>query len=71
MKEQQYTVFRDLHEWQMEFSFNETRGQGDEIWLIFRLKAFPEMAINAGTSFNQRKRGTQATDVQYYSATQN
>jgi hypothetical protein len=59
-KEQDFTLTRDLHCWEMDINFNETRGQGSEIWFVFRLKAFPEMAIDAGTSFNKRKAGSQS-----------
>ena len=60
-KEQEFTVTRDLHCWEMDISFNEKRGQGSEIWMVFRLKAFPDMAIDLfGTSFNRRKAGSQS-----------
>lgn len=54
-KEQQYALIRDLHEWEMEVNFNHTRGDGSQILLIFRLKAFPDLAIDASTGFNKRK----------------
>jgi len=60
-KEQEYTLTRDLHAWEMDMSFNETRGKGSEIWFVFRLKAFPEtLNVDFGTSFNKRKAGTQS-----------
>ncbi len=61
LKEQQFTVTRDLHAWELDVNFNETRGQGSEIWMIFRLKAFPDMALDVGTSFNKRKAGSQSS----------
>lgn len=61
-KEQQYTVTRDLHAWTMDINFNETRKQGNEIWIVFTLKAFPDMAIDMGTSFNKRKAGSQSSE---------
>jgi len=60
MKEQDYVIRRDLHSWEMDMSFNETRGEGSEIMLIFTLKAFPDIGIDAGTSFNKRKKGSQS-----------
>ena len=61
-KEQEYTLTRDLHCWEMDISFNETRGQGSEIWMIFRLKAFPDMSIDLmSTGFNKRKAGSQSS----------
>jgi len=58
-KEQQYVLTRDLHEWEMDLSFNHTRGQGSGIMVVFRLKAFPSLAVDASTSFNQRRAGSQ------------
>jgi len=60
LKEQEYTLTRDLHAWLMNISFNETRGEGSEIWLVFTLKAFPDLGFDFGTSFNKRKAGTQS-----------
>jgi hypothetical protein len=60
LKEQEYALTRDLHEWQMDINFNEKRAEGNEIWLVFTLKAFPEMALDLGTSFNKRKAGSQS-----------
>ncbi len=57
-KEFEVSFVRDLHSWQMELSFNETRGEGSEIWLVFTLKAFPDIALDFGTSFHKRKAGT-------------
>jgi lipopolysaccharide assembly outer membrane protein LptD (OstA) len=57
-KEQQFTLTRDLHEWEMDTSFNHTRGEGSSIMLIFRLKAFPGLAIDASTGFNRRRAGS-------------
>ncbi|OGX06918.1 MAG: hypothetical protein A2Z88_06650 [Omnitrophica WOR_2 bacterium GWA2_47_8] len=59
LKEQNYRIVRDLHEWDLEVSFNETRNEGDEILFIFRLKAFPEIQLDFGNSFNKRKAGSQ------------
>lgn len=61
-KEHQYTITRDLHCWEMELNFNERRGEGSEIWMVFRLKAFPEMGIDFGSSFNRRKAGSQSSE---------
>ncbi len=62
LKEQEYTLTRDLHEWEMDINFNQTRGEGSEIWLVFRLKAFPDMTIDMGSSFNKRKAGSQSSE---------
>ena len=60
VKSQEYTLTRDLHCWEMDINFNETRGQGSEIWIVFRLKGFPEFAFDFGNSFNKRKAGSQS-----------
>lgn len=60
-KEQEYVLTRDLHAWEMDFHYNETRGEGSEILLLFRLKAFPDMGFDFGTSFNKRKSGSQSS----------
>lgn len=58
-KEIDVVLTRDLHTWEMDFNFNETRGDGSEFLVVFRLKAFPEIGFDTGTSFNQRKPGAQ------------
>ncbi|MCA9401545.1 MAG: hypothetical protein KC713_07945, partial [Candidatus Omnitrophica bacterium] len=59
-KELDINLTRDLHSWIMDINFNETRGEGSEILLLFTLKAFPEVGIDVGTSFNKRKAGSQS-----------
>ncbi len=61
-KEQEFVLTRDLHCWEVALNFNETRGEGSEIWLVFTLKAFPEMMLDVGTSFNRRKAGSQSSE---------
>jgi len=61
LKEQEFTATRDLHAWTMDINFNETRNEGSEIWMVFTLKAFPDMALDFGTSFNKRKAGSQSS----------
>lgn len=59
-KEQEYSIIRDLHSWDMELTFNETRNEGNEIYVLFRLKAFPDIKVDMGNGFNKRKSGTQS-----------
>jgi lipopolysaccharide assembly outer membrane protein LptD (OstA) len=62
-QEQQYAFVRDLHSWEVEFAYNEKHGSddaGSEVWVIFRLKAFPSVAFNGGSGFNRRKAGSQS-----------
>ncbi len=42
--EQEYTIFKDLHCWIAEFTFDVRHGDYTA-WLIFRLKAFPDIPI--------------------------
>ncbi|MDP3143296.1 MAG: LPS assembly protein LptD, partial [Candidatus Omnitrophota bacterium] len=62
LKEQEYTIIRDLHCWTMEMSYNSTAGEGNEIWLIFRIKAFPEMGFEFNNSYHRRKAGSQSSE---------
>lgn len=58
-KEQEYTITRDLHCWEMDLSFNESRDDGSEIWMVFRLKAFPGQELDIfSTNFNKKKTGS-------------
>ena len=43
-EEQQYTIYKDLHSWLAELSLN-VRGDEYTAWLVFRLKAFPDIPI--------------------------
>jgi len=60
LREQEYTISRDLHCWSTDISYNVKRGEGVTIWLIFRLKAFPEMEFNFNQSYNAPKSGSQS-----------
>ncbi len=62
LKEQEYSLTRDLHSWELDINFNQTRGQGNEVWLVFRLKAFPDTVVEGGSSFNKRKAGSQNSE---------
>jgi len=58
-REQEYSLTRDLHCWDMSVMYNVKKDIGNEIWLIFRLKAFPEMEVNLNQSYNAPKAGSQ------------
>ncbi len=60
-KEQEYSFVRDLHTWLMELTFNKREFNGEEVWLIFSLKEFPDMklGINRGWSGGAERPGTQ------------
>lgn len=57
--EQEYTLTRDLHCWVAELNYNITRDLGESLFLVFRLKAFPELPIDLTTTYHQPKQGTQ------------
>ncbi|MDP3786218.1 MAG: putative LPS assembly protein LptD [Candidatus Omnitrophota bacterium] len=43
--EQEYRLSRDLHCWIGELVYNVSRNSGHTIWVMFRLKAFPDMPL--------------------------
>ena len=57
-----YILTRDLHEWEMDLTYHQERGNGTGIFMTFRLKAFPNMVSAAfSDSFHQRKAGSQSS----------
>ncbi|MCG8430030.1 MAG: hypothetical protein MJA29_02505 [Candidatus Omnitrophica bacterium] len=56
-KEQEYTISRDLHSWELELTYNVKRLEGETIWLLLRLKAFPELEFGLDQSYHQPKSG--------------
>lgn len=61
VREQEYTISRDMHCWIVDFTYNIKRPEGHTIWLIFRMKAFPEMEFGFNQSYHRPKPGSQAT----------
>jgi hypothetical protein len=59
LREQEYTIVRDLHCWTMELNYNLTMMKGESIWLIFRLKAFPELEFNYNQTYHVPRQGAQ------------
>jgi len=57
--EQEYTISRDLHCWEMDLTFNTSRVNGSGIFVIFRLKAFPENEFGFNQSYSKPKSGAQ------------
>ncbi len=60
LREQEYTFSRDLHCWEMDFTYNVKRNEGESVWLIFRLKAFPENEFGYNQTYHVPKPGSQA-----------
>jgi hypothetical protein len=63
IKQDIYSITRDLHEWEVNFIYGQTRGSGAEFLVSFSLKAFPEQPFDfLSTAFHQRKAGSQTTE---------
>ncbi|MCM8800585.1 MAG: LPS export ABC transporter periplasmic protein LptC [Candidatus Omnitrophica bacterium] len=55
LKEQEYSFIRDLHCWIMEFTYNIQKDKGHTVWIVFRLKAFPELECSFNQSYHAPK----------------
>ncbi|MDI6605551.1 MAG: hypothetical protein QME65_00160, partial [Candidatus Omnitrophota bacterium] len=58
LREQEYTISRDFHCWEADLTYNVTQGVSKQVWLIFRLKAFPEMEFDYNRIYHQPKPGS-------------
>ena len=58
LKEQEYTLSRDLHCWEMDVSYNLKKNDGHTVWLVFRLKAFPELEFGFEQSYHGSQSGS-------------
>ena len=54
---QEYGFTRDLHCWLFDLNYTIEKEHGRTIWCIFRLKAFPEVAIDYSQNYNIPKVG--------------
>ena len=61
VREYQYTLRRDLHDWLAEFIYRVDREFGEEIFFTMTLKAFPGLPIEMGDSYHQPKAGSQSS----------
>jgi len=52
---QEYGIERDLHCWLFDFTYTIEREHGVTAWCIFKLKAFPEIALDYDTNYNAPK----------------
>jgi len=59
IQEQQYTLTRDLHCWDLDISLNKKEDTGTTIFFTFRLKAFPENEFGFDQSMSEEKSGAQ------------
>jgi hypothetical protein len=58
-QEQEYTLTRDLHCWDLDISLNKKEDTGTTIFFTFRLKAFPENEFGFDQSMSEKKSGAQ------------
>jgi hypothetical protein len=59
-RENEYTLTRDLHEWEMDLTIDQQEGQGSTFYVLFRLKASPGMKFNLlSSSFQPSRPGSQ------------
>ena len=61
LREYQYTLTRDLHDWIAEFAYRVDREYGEELFFTLSLKAFPEMPIQMSDGYHQPKTGSQSS----------
>ena len=59
LREQEYTISRDLHCWTWDTVYNIKSGEGQTLLFIFRLKAFPEVELNINQSYHKPESGSQ------------
>ncbi len=58
-QEQQFTLTRDLHCWDLDISLNKKEDTGTTIYFTFRLKAFPENEFGFDQRMSKEKSGSQ------------
>ncbi|OGX28556.1 MAG: hypothetical protein A3B78_03040 [Omnitrophica WOR_2 bacterium RIFCSPHIGHO2_02_FULL_67_20] len=61
LREYQYTLRRDLHDWVAELVYRVDREFGEELFFTLTLKAFPDLPIETETSYHQPKLGSQSS----------
>ena len=61
MREYQYVLTRDLHDWLAEFVYRVDREFGEEIFFTLTLKAYPLMPLRVADSYHEPKAGSQSS----------
>ncbi|MBI4342742.1 MAG: LPS assembly protein LptD [Candidatus Omnitrophica bacterium] len=61
VREYQYSLRRDLHDWIGELVYRVDREFGEELFLTLTLKAYPELPIEISDSYHQPKIGSQSS----------
>lgn len=59
LREQEYSLSRDLHCWIWDVRYNVKREEGETIWFVFTLKAFPDAMFGFDQSYHSPKTGSQ------------
>jgi lipopolysaccharide assembly outer membrane protein LptD (OstA) len=57
---QEYRFTRDLHCWLMDFTYVDEKDKGNSVWIIFRLKAFPDTSFKFDRNYHAPKPGSQS-----------
>lgn len=60
VREYQYSLRRDLHDWFAELVYHVDREFGEELYLTITLKAYPQLPIGAKEAYHQPKIGSQS-----------
>lgn len=55
LKEQEYAISRDLHCWTLDLAYNISKEHGHTVWVVLKLKAFPEVGIEFDQSYHSPK----------------
>jgi hypothetical protein len=58
--EQEYTIFRDLHCWLVEFTYSIRANNDHTFWFALRLKAFPNIPIGMNRTYSRAQPGAAA-----------
>ncbi len=64
-QERQYAIVRDLHSWEVELAFKNKsvdENGGNEVWIVFRLKAFPSVSTGNETVFSHIAAGAPSAE---------
>lgn len=61
LREQQYSLVRDMHCWVTEMTLNIDKDRGQSLWVIFRLKAFPELQFSFDQTYHKPTPGSQTS----------
>ncbi len=60
-EEQEYTITRDLHCWLVELTYSVSSNDSQNLWLIFKLKAFPQTPIGLKQTYSHPRFGEAGT----------